>query len=168
MYNCHLIYSCGYCGIFIKIHYSSDLLFLPKEPFIWCESIPPKPLIGPSDPGPKGNCKRIMVRIIDGYTSYNLRSTHYKQKPNTPKLEKFFLLLHLCMHCFLVIVINIVFTYFFHDLSQLLCFALTSGEVNLCTEGQNMASESEVLSTDLTKLMEILVITSMSPELGQS
>lgn len=26
----------------------------PKDPFIWCESIPPSPLMGPSEPGPSG------------------------------------------------------------------------------------------------------------------
>lgn len=34
------------------------LLLLPKDPFIWCESMAPSPLMGPSEPGPRGNCKR--------------------------------------------------------------------------------------------------------------
>lgn len=29
---------------------------LPKDPFMWCGSMPPMPPIGPSEPGPIGNC----------------------------------------------------------------------------------------------------------------
>lgn len=34
------------------------LSLLPKDPFIWCESMAPSPLMGPSEPGPSGNYKR--------------------------------------------------------------------------------------------------------------
>ena len=36
---------------------------LPNEPFMWCGSMPPMPPIGPSEPGPIGNCGRSTERV---------------------------------------------------------------------------------------------------------
>lgn len=44
---------------------------LPNDPFMWCGSIPAMPPIGPSPPGPIGNCQTH----TQGHIKYDITTT---------------------------------------------------------------------------------------------
>lgn len=49
---------------YLNLFHISKGKALPKEPFMWWDSIPPNPPMGPSDPGPIGNCFKKMKKVI--------------------------------------------------------------------------------------------------------
>lgn len=52
----------------------SSLKSLPREPFMWCDSIPPNPPMGPSDPGPIGNYGRNEENDREDHAENNFTS----------------------------------------------------------------------------------------------